>query len=94
VHPVVFLIDDTSTLADLIQFQQMIFLQDRIILEDRRSRLLPLEPRTEVPTRADASSVACCRRRAWRLRRSCSENCFHTHFTRSVVQRSDCDRLG
>lgn len=57
-HPVMFLIDDTSRLADLIQFQQMIFLQDRIILENQRPRLLPLEPRAEVPTRADASSIA------------------------------------
>jgi phenylpropionate dioxygenase-like ring-hydroxylating dioxygenase large terminal subunit len=57
-HPVMFLIDETSPLADLIQFQQMIFLQDRIILENQRPRLLPLEPRAEIPTRADASSIA------------------------------------
>lgn len=56
-HPVMFLIDEASALADLIQFQQMIFLQDRIILENQRPRLLPLEPRAEIPTRADASSV-------------------------------------
>jgi phenylpropionate dioxygenase-like ring-hydroxylating dioxygenase large terminal subunit len=57
-HPVMFLIDDSSTKAALIQFQQLIFLQDRIILENQRPRLLPLEPRAEIPTRADASSVA------------------------------------
>ncbi len=57
-HPVMFLIDDTSTQASLIQFQQLIFLQDRIILENQRPRLLPLEPRAEIPTRADISSVA------------------------------------
>ncbi len=57
-HPVMFLIDDVSTLASLVQFQQLIFLQDRIILENQRPRLLPLEPRTEIPTRADSSSVA------------------------------------
>jgi phenylpropionate dioxygenase-like ring-hydroxylating dioxygenase large terminal subunit len=57
-HPVMFLIDETSQLADLIHFQQMIFLQDRIILENQRPRLLPLEPRAEIPTRADASSIA------------------------------------
>jgi phenylpropionate dioxygenase-like ring-hydroxylating dioxygenase large terminal subunit len=56
-HPVMFLIDEKSALADLIQFQQMIFLQDRIILENQRPRLLPLEPRAEIPTRADATSV-------------------------------------
>lgn len=57
-HPVMFLIDDTARTADLIAFQQMIFLQDRIILENQRPVLLPLEPRAEIPTRADASSVA------------------------------------
>ncbi|MEQ1943156.1 aromatic ring-hydroxylating dioxygenase subunit alpha [Mesorhizobium sp. VNQ89] len=57
-HPVMFLIDDVSTTTDLIAFQQMIFLQDRIILENQRPVLLPLEPRAEIPTRADACSVA------------------------------------
>ena len=57
-HPVMFLIDDQSTQASLIQFQQLIFLQDRIILENQRPVLLPLEPRAEIPTRADISSVA------------------------------------
>jgi phenylpropionate dioxygenase-like ring-hydroxylating dioxygenase large terminal subunit len=53
-----FLIDETSKPADLIHFQQIIFLQDRIILENQRPLLLPLEPRAEIPTRADASSIA------------------------------------
>jgi phenylpropionate dioxygenase-like ring-hydroxylating dioxygenase large terminal subunit len=57
-HPVMFLIDDASALTDLIHFQQLIFLQDRIILENQRPRLLPLDPRTEIPTRADATSIA------------------------------------
>ena len=57
-HPVMFLIDDTSDLTDLIHFQQLIFLQDRIILENQRPALLPLEPRAEIPTRADATSIA------------------------------------
>ena len=57
-HPVMFLIDDAAKSADLIGFQQVIFLQDRIILENQRPVLLPLEPRTEIPTRADASSIA------------------------------------
>lgn len=57
-HPVMFLIDDETPQASLIQFQQLIFLQDRIILENQRPRLLPLEPRAEIPTRADISSVA------------------------------------
>jgi phenylpropionate dioxygenase-like ring-hydroxylating dioxygenase large terminal subunit len=57
-HPVLFVLDDTASESSLIAFQQMIFLQDRIILENQRPRLLPLEPRAEIPTRADASSVA------------------------------------
>ncbi|MBN8293665.1 aromatic ring-hydroxylating dioxygenase subunit alpha [Rhodobacter sp. NTK016B] len=57
-HPVMFLIDEGARIADLIGFQQVIFLQDRIILENQRPALLPLEPRAEIPTRADASSVA------------------------------------
>jgi phenylpropionate dioxygenase-like ring-hydroxylating dioxygenase large terminal subunit len=57
-HPVMFLIDDVSPLTELIHFQQLIFLQDRIILENQRPALLPLEPRAEIPTRADASSIA------------------------------------
>ncbi|MBB2205019.1 aromatic ring-hydroxylating oxygenase subunit alpha [Gluconacetobacter takamatsuzukensis] len=56
-HPVMFLIDDVSAQADLIQFQQKIFLQDRIILENQRPRLLPLDARAEIPTRADSLSV-------------------------------------
>jgi phenylpropionate dioxygenase-like ring-hydroxylating dioxygenase large terminal subunit len=58
VHPVMFILDDEATLTTLVHFQQLIFLQDRIILENQRPRLLPLEPRAEIPTRADASSVA------------------------------------
>ncbi len=57
-HPVMFLIDDVTPLAELVRFQQLIFLQDRIILENQRPRLLPLSPRAEIPTRADSSSVA------------------------------------
>ncbi|MGV8936617.1 MAG: aromatic ring-hydroxylating dioxygenase subunit alpha [Allorhizobium sp.] len=57
-HPVMYLIDDVSTTTELIHFQQLIFLQDRIILENQRPVLLPMEPRREIPTRADASSIA------------------------------------
>jgi phenylpropionate dioxygenase-like ring-hydroxylating dioxygenase large terminal subunit len=58
VHPVMFLIDQTTPRADLIRFQQLIFLQDRIILENQRPVLLPLDPRQETPTRADIMSIA------------------------------------
>jgi phenylpropionate dioxygenase-like ring-hydroxylating dioxygenase large terminal subunit len=53
-----FLIDDVSTTTELVHFQQLIFLQDRIILENQRPALLPMEARAEIPTRADASSIA------------------------------------
>lgn len=52
------IVDDTSTLGDIIDFQQSIFLQDRVILENQRPALLPLDPTYELPTRADASSIA------------------------------------
>jgi phenylpropionate dioxygenase-like ring-hydroxylating dioxygenase large terminal subunit len=56
-HPYMLVIDDVSTDAELIGFQQMIFLQDKIVLENQRPRLLPLQPGRETPTRADLSSV-------------------------------------
>ena len=56
-HPFMLVIDETSTDAELIGFQQMIFLQDKIVLENQRPSLLPLQPGRETPTRADLSSV-------------------------------------
>ena|SRR5437868_2104491 len=56
-HPYMLVIDDSSTDAELIGFQQMIFLQDKIVLENQRPSLLPLQPGRETPTRADLSSV-------------------------------------
>jgi phenylpropionate dioxygenase-like ring-hydroxylating dioxygenase large terminal subunit len=56
-HPFMLVIDDTSTDAELVAFQQMIFLQDKIVLENQRPLLLPLQPGRESPTRADLSSV-------------------------------------
>lgn len=58
VWPWMALYDDTSTMADLIQFQQFIFLQDRSILENQMPRKLPLDPGQEIPTRADLTSVS------------------------------------
>ncbi|GBQ94169.1 vanillate O-demethylase oxygenase [Acetobacter nitrogenifigens DSM 23921 = NBRC 105050] len=57
-YPVMFLIDETSSQAELAQFQQRIFVQDRIILENQRPARLPLSPKAEIPTRADSVSVA------------------------------------
>ncbi|MBU2935577.1 MULTISPECIES: aromatic ring-hydroxylating oxygenase subunit alpha [Pacificibacter] len=67
-HPVMFLLDVDSSDADLIAFQQVIFLQDRIILENQRPLLLPLEARVETPTRADATSIAY---RRWLKEKGC-----------------------
>ncbi|WP_157015579.1 aromatic ring-hydroxylating oxygenase subunit alpha [Mesorhizobium xinjiangense] len=56
--PVMYLLDDKASLTELRRFEQVIFLQDRIIVENQRPLLMPLEPRAETPTRADSSSVA------------------------------------
>lgn len=58
VWPWMLLYDDDSTQAELIQFQQMIFLQDRSILENQIPRRLPLDPQMEIPTRADKTSIS------------------------------------
>ncbi len=58
VWPWMALYDDETPLTDLIHFQQMIFLQDRSILENQIPHLLPLDPGKEIPTRADLTSVA------------------------------------
>jgi len=57
-QPVMWLVDTQSTHTALLRFEQVIFLQDRIIVENQRPLLLPLEPRMETPTRADSSSIA------------------------------------
>jgi phenylpropionate dioxygenase-like ring-hydroxylating dioxygenase large terminal subunit len=57
-QPVMYLVDSSSAHTALLNFEQVIFLQDRIIVENQRPLLLPLEARTEIPTRADSSSIA------------------------------------
>lgn len=66
VWPWMLLYDDDSSMAELIQFQQLIFLQDRSILENQVPRRLPLDPQMEIPTRADKTSIAY---RRWLKRR-------------------------
>lgn len=51
------LVDDVSTDTQIIDFQQTIFLQDRIILENQRPAKLSLTPSAEIPTKADLSSI-------------------------------------
>ena len=58
VWPWMALFDDSSSLTELIHFQQLIFLQDRSILENQIPKRLPLDPGRETPTRADLTSVA------------------------------------
>jgi phenylpropionate dioxygenase-like ring-hydroxylating dioxygenase large terminal subunit len=57
-QPVMYLVDPISTDNALLKFEQVIFMQDRIIVENQRPLLMPLEPRAEIPTRADSSSIA------------------------------------
>lgn len=57
-YPPMALLDEVSTNTGMVDFQQTIFLQDRIILENQYPKLMPLTPRAETPTRADLSSVA------------------------------------
>ncbi len=58
VWPWMALYDDASTMAEMVSFQQLIFMQDRSILENQIPRKLPLDPGMEVPTQADMTSVA------------------------------------
>lgn len=58
VWPWMALYDDDAEMADLVSFQQMIFMQDRSILENQIPRKLPLDPGLEAPTQADLTSVA------------------------------------
>lgn len=58
VWPWMALYDDTTPMAELVSFQQMIFMQDRSILESQIPAKLPLDPGMEAPTQADMTSVA------------------------------------
>ncbi|WP_439123289.1 aromatic ring-hydroxylating dioxygenase subunit alpha [Marivita sp.] len=58
VWPWMALYDDDSTMAEMVSFQQLIFMQDRSILENQIPRKLPLDPGMEAPTQADMTSVA------------------------------------
>lgn len=55
--PIMWLADDISTHTSMLHFEQNIFLQDRLIVENQRPLTLPLDPRAEIPTRADSSFV-------------------------------------
>jgi phenylpropionate dioxygenase-like ring-hydroxylating dioxygenase large terminal subunit len=57
IHYFMLVFDTVNSDQDLIQFQQGILMQDRVILENQRPRELPLERGAELPIRADAASV-------------------------------------
>lgn len=58
VHSFVLVFDETNDDVDLLHFQQTIFLQDRSILENQIPKRLPLKPGSEIPIKADATSMA------------------------------------
>ena len=57
-HMLLAYLKDELTEAAVRQFAQMIFNQDKPILENQLPKRLPLNPRAEVPIRADAASAA------------------------------------
>ncbi|MDR3099087.1 MAG: aromatic ring-hydroxylating dioxygenase subunit alpha [Paraburkholderia sp.] len=57
-HTVLVYLDDATSDSGLRLFQQTIFGQDLMILSNHMPRTLPLDPAFEVPTRADAMSIA------------------------------------
>lgn len=58
VFPFYLLFDDVNSDAAIAEFEQMIFLQDKSILENQIPATLPLGAGAEIPTRADALSIA------------------------------------
>ncbi len=58
VHCFMLVYDDSSSDEYLVQWQQSIFLQDRVILENQKPARLPLDPKAELPVRADAMATA------------------------------------
>jgi phenylpropionate dioxygenase-like ring-hydroxylating dioxygenase large terminal subunit len=56
-HNFLSVIDETSSDTVLRRFQQIIFSQDKPILENQFPTRLPLDPRIETPIRADRSAI-------------------------------------
>lgn len=57
-HPFLCYLRDGIEAATVRSFMQLIFAQDKPILENQVPRRLPLDPRAETPIRADAVSVS------------------------------------
>ena len=58
VHPCLAYLPHDLDAESLRSFQQLIFGQDRPILENQVPKRLPLDPRAEIPARSDATSLA------------------------------------
>lgn len=56
-HPLLCYLRHNTNEAEIRWFMQLIFAQDKPILENQMPKRLPLDPRAETPIRADASSV-------------------------------------
>lgn len=56
-HNFLCMVDETTSDTGLRRFQQMIFSQDKPILENQHPKRLPLDPRVETPIRADRSAI-------------------------------------
>lgn len=56
-HNFLCMVDDTSSDNVLKRFQQLIFSQDKPILENQLPKRLPLDPRAETSIRADKSAI-------------------------------------
>ncbi|WP_448955893.1 aromatic ring-hydroxylating dioxygenase subunit alpha [Labrys neptuniae] len=56
-HPLLCYVRDGTGEAAIRSFMQLIFAQDKPILENQLPKRLPLDPRAETPIRADAVSV-------------------------------------
>lgn len=57
-HPFLCYLKDNIDAATVRWFMQLIFAQDKPILENQMPKRLPLDPAAETPIRADASSVS------------------------------------
>ncbi|MCQ9615864.1 aromatic ring-hydroxylating dioxygenase subunit alpha [Paenalcaligenes niemegkensis] len=57
-HMMLSLLDNTNEDKMIRLFQQTIFGQDKPILENQNPKRLPLDPRAEVPIRADKTAIA------------------------------------
>ena len=57
-HLFLSLLDHASTDTTIRRFQQIIFSQDKPILENQYPKRLPLDPRAETPIRADKTAIA------------------------------------